>query len=78
MKKYLYLLIIVALLAALVPATASASTSPVLWTKLMVGKEFLGEVNVWHDDDNLYVNYKVYTHWGGIACLRPIYMLPPR
>ena len=63
------MLIIVALLAALAPTTASASTSPVLWTKLMVGKEFVGEVNVEHDGNYLYVEYKVYTHWGGYCLL---------
>jgi len=59
MKKLLYLLIAVSLVLALAPAAAMAHTETAPFTAdLMAGQtEDVGDVNVWNDPYNLYVQF---------------------
>ena len=74
MKKLAFLLIVVAVLAALVPAAVSAHTADhPLRAKLMAGQSiWAGLVEVWNDGVSLHVRY--VSKWGLGFCLNETHL----
>lgn len=74
MKKLAFLLIVVAVLAALVPAAVSAHTADhPLRAKLMAGQSiYAGLVEVWNDGGDLHVRY--VSKWGLGYCLNETHL----